>query len=77
MSTDDNPLLTYTAAGDMIGVSHSTISKWVASGRLRSVQMPDSKRRRVRRKTLLDFVDSLEETESFATFESLESYENE
>lgn len=54
---DDNPLLTLSEAGKLLGVSHVTIAKWIDAG-LPAIQMPDSSRRRVYRRELLDFVDS-------------------
>ena len=63
----DNQLLTYVDAGQIAGVSHSTISKWVAAWMLTAVQMPDSRRRRIRRKALIAFLDSLSDSESSAT----------
>ena len=68
----ENELLTFTDAGLVVGVSHSTISKWVAAGYLASVQMPGSTRRRVRKQTLLNFIAKLE-SESFATSATSES----
>ena len=69
----DNPLLTYVDAGKVAGVSHSTISKWAKQGHLPTVPMPGSSRRRVRKQTLLSFLDTLETSESFASIESLPS----
>lgn len=71
---EDNPLLTYIDAGKIAGVSHSTISKWVdgGDGPLGSVPMPGSTRRRVRKQTLLDFLDALESSATSASSASLE-----
>jgi excisionase family DNA binding protein len=58
--TADNPYLTFTDAGKIAGVSRSTIARWVLLGELPCVSMPASGRRRIRKQTLLDFLDSLE-----------------
>lgn len=52
-------LLTFTDAGEIAGVGRMTIAKWVDTGVLKSVPMPQSTRRRVQRGVLMAFLDSL------------------
>lgn len=55
-----NDLLTFTEAGEVVAVSRTTIGAWVDGGYLPAVPMPGSRRRRIRRSTLLAFIDQLE-----------------
>ncbi|WP_146601405.1 excisionase family DNA-binding protein [Novipirellula aureliae] len=58
---DSHQLLTYSDAGRIAGVSKTTIGKWVKIGVLRSVPMPGSKRRRIKRAVMMRFLHSLDE----------------
>jgi excisionase family DNA binding protein len=60
---DQYNLLTMRAAAKMLGLSHHTVSAWVDMGLLPTVPMPGSDRKRIRRQTLIDFIDRLEKKE--------------
>ncbi len=60
MEETEYRLLTYTDAARIAGVSHTTIGKWVDLGKLKPWPMPGSTRKRIRRKDLIEFLDSEE-----------------
>ena len=73
VAEDQNIVLTYTDAAKVAGVSHTTIGKWVRDHGLRPARMPGSTRQRIRKSTLLEYLDSLESDDDFETFASSES----
>ena len=56
---DPRNLLTFKAAADILGVSHTTLGDWVRSGLIETVKMPNSTRRRIPRDRLDEFWDRL------------------
>jgi hypothetical protein len=54
-------LLTYTEAGEIANVSHTTIGAWVKAGRLKAAPMPTSGAKRIKQSTLRAFLISLPE----------------
>jgi excisionase family DNA binding protein len=70
MNQNKDELLTYKEAAAILGLSHTTISKWVKIGAIKMVAMPGSSRGRIRRSTLFE---TLQQMERWATDESQES----
>lgn len=59
--TEEKQLLTNREAAALLNVSHTTYYQWVKDGLITRVRLPGSSRTRVRRKTLMEFLDALPE----------------
>ena len=57
---NENQLLTFKAAGKIAGVSEHTIKRWTDFGDLKVWPDPTTNRKRIRRKTLIEFIESRE-----------------
>lgn len=55
-------LLTNAEAAELLGVSKTKLHEYVKAGLIKRVSMPTSTRKRIKRVTLLQFIDSLEES---------------